>query len=100
MLLTSGSEPSGVLRVSITTAQDYAAEVRRLTHRELVISRAGRPVTATVSPPQVSIEDQGTADVEVDGTDYRAYLVGLDRAPGRLDALSTPAAAINSGSYG
>ena len=80
MLLTSGSDPSGVLRVSTTTAQDYAGEVRRLTHRELVISRGGRPVTATVSPPQVSIEDKGTADVEVDGTDYRAYLVGLDRA--------------------
>jgi diguanylate cyclase (GGDEF)-like protein len=76
--LTRAGEPSGSLRVSVTSSSEFASEVQRLTDDELVVLRDGEPLEATVTPPADPPEAGETADVETDGTEYRAHLLDLD----------------------
>jgi len=76
--LASGGEPTGTLRLSVTMAGEYASEVRRLTKRELVVSRDGTPLTASVVPPDVPLEPGETVDLELDEGEFRARLLSLD----------------------
>ena len=78
MALTSDGEQSGTFRLSVTTAGEYAGEVRRLTKRELVVRRDGEALTATVVPPDVPLEPGETVDLELGEGEFRARLLSLD----------------------
>lgn len=68
----------GELLVSVTTAQGFATELKRLTKRELVVNRGGAPVAATVEPAAPDLELGETADIELDQGEYRAHLLNLN----------------------
>jgi diguanylate cyclase (GGDEF)-like protein len=78
LALTSGGEPSGTLRLSVTTAGEYASEVRRLTKQELVVGRDGAALSASVVPPDVPLEPGETVDLELGEGEFRARLLTLD----------------------
>lgn len=71
-------EPMGTLLVSTTTAAQYADQLRRLSKRDLVLSREGTVLTSTVPPPEVSIQPGETEDVSIGDTEFRAHLLSLD----------------------
>lgn len=75
--LQQGGTGVGVLRASTTTAEEYAAQVERLTKRELVVSRAGTVVAATVQPPDAELEPGETVDLEAEGEELRGHLLSL-----------------------
>jgi diguanylate cyclase (GGDEF)-like protein len=87
--LDSGG-PLGVLRVSVTTAADYVAEVKRLTRRDLVVSRDGETLAATVSLPETTLEPGETRDVTLAGEDFRARALELDERTGERMLLLGP----------
>jgi diguanylate cyclase (GGDEF)-like protein len=68
----------GALRVSVTTAAEFASELKRLTNRELVVTRSGIPLAATVEPAAVELDPGETGDVELPEGDFRAHLLSLD----------------------
>jgi diguanylate cyclase (GGDEF)-like protein len=70
------------LLVSTTTASQYADEVHRLTQRELVVSRGGATLVATVPPPSKTLDPDQTASVSTGGADYRAHMATLDPSDG------------------
>jgi diguanylate cyclase (GGDEF)-like protein len=76
--LEQRGQPAGTLRVSMTTASEYGQEVRRLTARELVVSRGGTPLTATVTPPGEQVTQGETVDLELEQGEFRAHLLALD----------------------
>lgn len=76
--LMSGGEPSGILLVSTTTASEYGTDVRRLTKREVTVSRGETVLTSTVAPQFVPIERGGTVDLELPEGEFRAHLLELD----------------------
>jgi diguanylate cyclase (GGDEF)-like protein len=76
--LKQDGRPAGALRASTTTAPAYAAEVRHLTGLDLVVSRAGRPLDATVTPPSAQLAPDQTSDVTVREGDFRAHQLTLD----------------------
>jgi diguanylate cyclase (GGDEF)-like protein len=78
--LTDLGTPVGALRVSTTTAGPYVEEVRGLTNRELVLGRGGSTLASTIPPPSTQLEPDQTADLTVDGADYRAHMFPLDPA--------------------
>jgi diguanylate cyclase (GGDEF)-like protein len=104
--LADAGRELGMVRASTTTPRMYAAQVKHLTDREVVVSRANRTLAGTASPPESLPGDDETADVEIDGNEYRARQHELD--PGRdlsvlvlgppkeggLLALGRPAAAL------
>jgi diguanylate cyclase (GGDEF)-like protein len=73
--LEQGGEEVGELKVSSTLAEDYAAEVSRLTDRQVVVSRGDVPLSSTVTPPEEEIEPGETRDLTLDGEDFRAHLL-------------------------
>jgi diguanylate cyclase (GGDEF)-like protein len=78
--LTEGGQPVGSMRVSVATAERYAAEVRTLTETELVVSRGAETLASTVPPPSRTLEPDETADVTAGGTDYRGHMLTLNPA--------------------
>ncbi|HZA57862.1 MAG TPA: GGDEF domain-containing protein [Solirubrobacterales bacterium] len=76
--LAEDGEAKGRMLVSVTTADVYAAELRRLTNREFVLIRSGVALGGTVEPPPAALEPGETADVEAGGEEYRAHLLALD----------------------
>ena len=69
----------GQLLVSVTTAAEFAAEVKRLTKRELVVNGSGGPLAATVAAaPTPDIEAGETTDLELEEGEYRAHLLSLN----------------------
>lgn len=83
LALEREGSPVGTLRVSTTTAPELAAEVERLTGREVLVetdpeSLANR-LEAAGAP---RLEPGDTADVELEGTEYRARVQALDDAGG------------------
>jgi diguanylate cyclase (GGDEF)-like protein len=54
--------------------------VSRLTGRELVVSRNGEPVAATVTPPDTPLEDGQTADLTLPQGEFRGHVQTLDPA--------------------
>jgi diguanylate cyclase (GGDEF)-like protein len=99
----------GKLLVSVTTAPQFAAEVKRLTKRELVVNGSGEPLAATVPGLDPDIEAGETTDVELEEGEYRAHLLSLDdereesvllvgpRKDDGLLAIERPAAALLAG---
>ncbi len=104
--LAQGGDELGRVRVSITTATEYTDEVKRLTNREIVFSRAGAPLASTVTPPATLPQPDETVDLDLDQGEYRARQQLLDpqskdavlvlgpQAEGGLLALGRPAAAL------
>jgi diguanylate cyclase (GGDEF)-like protein len=90
-LLTNDGADSGALRVSTTTADDFASQVRRLTKRELVVSRNGEALVATVNPPTGQLEPGETVDLETGEGEFRAHLLELDSKDGESLLLLGPA---------
>ena len=80
--LTELARPVGALRLSTTTAQQYAAAVHRLTGREVVLRRGGATLASTVASPSTTLEPDQTADVSAGGADYRAHATTLDASDG------------------
>jgi diguanylate cyclase (GGDEF)-like protein len=76
--LTENGIPVGVFRVSTTEANAYAATVETLTKRELVLSRSGAPLVATVTPPTTKVKPDETEDVETPEGEFRGRALTLD----------------------
>ncbi len=68
----------GQLLVSATTAPEFAAELKRLTKRDLVVNGSGGPLAATAEVPTTDVEAGETTDLELDEGDYRAHLLSLN----------------------
>jgi diguanylate cyclase (GGDEF)-like protein len=79
--LTESGQPVGSLRVSVTTADQYASEVKTLTDTDVVVSRSGQTLASTLSSaPSKSLEPGQTADLTVGGKEYRAHALTLNAA--------------------
>jgi diguanylate cyclase (GGDEF)-like protein len=78
--LTQGGQPVGSLRVSVTTADQYANEVKSLTDTEVVLTRGGETLASTVPPPSQTLQPDETADLTVGGKEYRAHMLTLNPA--------------------
>jgi diguanylate cyclase (GGDEF)-like protein len=76
--LTEHGIPVGALRVSTTPADAYANSVHQLTDRQLVLSRAGKPLVATVTPPTSKVSPDETEDVDLPEGDFRGHVLTLD----------------------
>ena len=76
--LAQGGRRSGTLRVSQTAAPDYVSDVGVLTRREVVMSRSGREVGATVNAPADILDPGETADIRLGSREYRAHRETLD----------------------
>jgi hypothetical protein len=76
--LAEQEDARGRLLVSVTTASQYAADLKRLTGRDLVVTRAGEPLGGTLPVPDPGLEAGETADVDLNGDEHRAHLLGLD----------------------
>jgi diguanylate cyclase (GGDEF)-like protein len=88
--LTELARPVGALRLSTTTASQYAAAVHRLTGRQVVLRRGGATLAATVPLPSKTLEPNQTADVSAGGADYRAHATTLDESDGLTLVLLGP----------
>ncbi|CAN5540909.1 hypothetical protein BH20ACT15_BH20ACT15_13310 [soil metagenome] len=80
-LLRDGARNAN-LRVSTQSAGEFAAEVQRLTKRELVLTRGADVLTATVTPPAMTVEPNQTVDLELSQGAFRARMVELARDGG------------------
>jgi hypothetical protein len=78
--LTDLGTPVGEIRVSTTTAGPYVEEVRGLTNRQLVLTRGGLTLASTIPPPSAHLDPNETADLTVEGTNYRAHMFPLGPA--------------------
>jgi diguanylate cyclase (GGDEF)-like protein len=78
--LTEGGQPVGSLRLSVTTADQYAAQVRNLTDTEVVLTRGPDTLAATVPPPSETLKPDETADLTTGGNDYRGHMIVLNPA--------------------
>src|SRR5262245_8224216 len=78
--LTEAGEPVGSLRASVTTADQYANQVKSLTDADVVVTRGPETLGSTVPPPSKRLQPDQTADLEVAGTDYRAHALRLNPA--------------------
>jgi diguanylate cyclase (GGDEF)-like protein len=78
LVLRQGGVEVGKLMVSSTPASEYAAELHRLTDGEVVVSREGIPLSATVAPPAEPIAPGETRDLTLDQREFRAHLLALD----------------------
>jgi len=90
VLLASGNDQLGAVRVSTTRASSYAAEVKRLTRRELIVSRGDAPLASTVSPPETLPDNGETTDLELSEGEYRARRQLLDAGSGESILLLGP----------
>ena len=69
----------GKLLVSVTTAPQFAADLKRLTKREVVVNGSGAPLAATVDAPEPDVEPGETTDLELEQGEYRAHLLSLNK---------------------
>jgi diguanylate cyclase (GGDEF)-like protein len=76
--LEAQGAPQGKLLVSVTTASEFAADVRRLTRRELVVNGEGSALAGTVDASAPGLEAGETTDVDLGGDQYRAHLLSLN----------------------
>jgi len=88
--LTELARPVGALRLSTTTAPQYAAAVRRLTGRQVVLRRGGTTLASTVPPPSTTLEPDHTTDLSAGGSSYRAHATTLDASDGLTLVLLGP----------
>ena len=80
--LTDEARPVGLLRVSTTTAQQYAGSVHRLTTQQAILRRGGATLASTVPEPSKNLEPDQTADITAGGEGYRAHAATLDPTDG------------------
>ncbi len=80
--LTRDGQPVGALRLSTTTAEQFAATVHRLTGQQVVLRRGGRTLASTVQAPSKTLEPDQTADLTAGGVDYRGHATTLDPSDG------------------
>jgi diguanylate cyclase (GGDEF)-like protein len=78
--LTEGGQPVGSLRVSVTTADQYANEAKSLTDTEVVVTRGAETLASTVTPPSQTLQPDETADLTVGGKEYRGHMLTLNPA--------------------
>jgi diguanylate cyclase (GGDEF)-like protein len=78
--LTDAGQPVGSLRVSVTTADQYANEVKSLTDTEVVLSRDGSDLASTVPAPSRTLQPDQTADLTAGGKEYRGHALTLNPA--------------------
>jgi diguanylate cyclase (GGDEF)-like protein len=78
--LTEAGQPVGSLRVSVTTAEQYANEVKSLTETDVVVTRGAENLASTVPPPSKTLQLDQTADVTAGGKEYRGHMVALNPA--------------------
>ena len=83
--LTEAGQPVGSLRTSVTTADQYADEVKSLTDTEVVVSRGAETLASTVPPPSRTLEPDQTADLRAGGQEYRGHALTLN--PGDQEDL-------------
>jgi diguanylate cyclase (GGDEF)-like protein len=88
--LTEQAQPVGSLRLSTTTAEQYADSVHRLTGQQVILRRAGVTLASTVPQPSKTLEPDQTADVSAGGFDYRAHATPLDRSDGLTIVMLGP----------
>ncbi len=88
--LTERGQPVGSLRLSTTTADQYADAVHRLTAQQVVLRRGGATLASTVEPPSKTLEPDQTADVSAGGADYRAHATTLDASDGLTIVMLGP----------
>lgn len=91
LALSRADAPVGLLAVSVTPAEGYAREVRRLTKLELVLSGADGVLSGTQPLPEKLPEPGRSTDAEIDGREFRAHLVELDPAQEETLLLLGPA---------
>ena len=80
--LTELARPVGTLRLSTTTAEQYAATVRQLTAQQVLLRRGGATLASTVPPPSTTLDPDQTADVTAGTASYRAHATSLDSIDG------------------
>ncbi len=80
--MTENARPVGALRLSTTTARQYAATVFRLTSRQAVLRRGGATLASTVPQPSKNLQPDETADLSAGGESYRAHATTLDARDG------------------
>ena len=68
----------GKLLVSVTTAEELAAELKRLTGRDAVVVARGRELAETTPVAETELETGETTDVEQPDGEHRAHLLSLD----------------------
>jgi diguanylate cyclase (GGDEF)-like protein len=78
--LTEAGQPVGSLRVSVATADQYANEVKSLTDTEVVLTRNGSSLAATVPAPSRTLQPDQTADLTAGGKEYRGHALALNPA--------------------
>ena len=88
--LQDGAEEIGSVRVSTTDASSFVSSVKRLTARELILSRGDAPLASTVSPPATLPASGETTDIELAGEEYRARRQPLDSASSETIVLLGP----------
>jgi len=88
--LTQNARPVGAIRVSTTTADRYAAAVRRLTDREVVLSGGNTTLASTVTPPPETLQPGETSDLTIGGVKYRGHAISLDARDGETLLLLGP----------
>jgi diguanylate cyclase (GGDEF)-like protein len=88
--LTAQARPVGTLRLSTTTADQYAAAVHRLTDQQAVLRRGGATLASTVPPPSKTLEPNQTADLSAGGSSYRAHATTLDSSDGTTLVMLGP----------
>ncbi len=76
--LTQEGRPVGSLRVSVTTADQFANEVKSLTDTDVVVSRGAETLAATVPTPSKTLEPDQTADLTAGGKEYRGHALTLN----------------------
>lgn len=76
--LTNAGQPVGTLRVSVTTADRYADEVKSLTDTDVVVSRGGDTLAATVPAPSQKLSPDETKDLTAGGEEYRGHAATLN----------------------
>jgi diguanylate cyclase (GGDEF)-like protein len=76
--LTQEGQPVGSLRVSVTTADQFANEVKSLTETDVVVSRGAETLAATVPTPSKTLEPDQTADLTAGGKEYRGHALTLN----------------------
>jgi len=76
--LLRGAARNADLRVSTETAGEYAAELQRLTKRELILKRGDQTLASTVTVPATNLEAGEMVDVDIAQGEFRAHLLELD----------------------
>jgi diguanylate cyclase (GGDEF)-like protein len=86
--------PVATLRIAVTTADDYAARVRKITEEEILIRRGARTLAVTADPfaTVANIPDSDSGTVTVAGERYRTAsftLPAFDPGRFRVTAFET-----------